>query len=322
MGAEPPPLMSFPIEVDHPLVPLWPHFEHDLINILGASPVSWSALEVFRRRRSLEPSNVDDTTVIITANKDDEQAWSDLQTEIEGYLKNQGQATLQVEMIDGVVTRCGSGDMPDCEYTMEPTGGAGVGVAGVDWTSGTFGGYVLLTRKGHASLKCVLTCHHVLRPTRKDSKLSSEPPPTYDPVLDMKGHHHKGVVVDGQDNVTMLVDQPNFGDHTANLERSRQARDSYQEQIKEIEKKRDAGFDSTKLRLGETRLKQAVESTRETDQIARRFDRVFGHTFATSGYIHAHTGCVLDWGLILVRTSRLGRNIVSLHCLHCSLSSF
>lgn len=143
---------------------------------------------------------------------------------------------------------------------------------------------MLLTRKGHASLNCALTSHHVLRPTRKDTKLSSEPPPTYDPVLDMKDHYHKGVVVEGQGNVTMLVDQPSLVDYTAKLGLWQK------EQIKEIEEECDAGFDSTKLRLGETRLKQAVESMRETDQIPRGFDRAFGHTFATSGYIHAHTG--------------------------------
>lgn len=104
--------MTFTIDTDHPLVPLWPRSEHDPVDLLDASPVSWSALEVFRRRRTLQPSDVDDTTVIVTAIKRDEQAWSDLQTDIEEYLMNQAQPALQVEMIDGAISRYASGETP------------------------------------------------------------------------------------------------------------------------------------------------------------------------------------------------------------------
>lgn len=101
----PAPLLTFAIKADHPLLPLWPGLERDLIDLLVASPVSWSALEVFHRRRTVQPSNEDDTTVIVTATKQDEQAWSDLHREIREYLNNQGQSALRLEMIDGTIRR-------------------------------------------------------------------------------------------------------------------------------------------------------------------------------------------------------------------------
>ncbi len=314
--APPSPLKTFAIEPDHPLLPLWPRLERDLIDLLDASPVPWSALEVFHRRCTVQSSNENDTTVIVTAMKQAEPAWLKLQTSIREYLNNQGQSALQVEMIDGVISRCASDKTIDCEYILKPSGGVSVGVTGLDWSSGTFGGYLLLKRKGHASLPCAVTCHHVLRPTRKHTKTPSEPAPTYDPILDEKFHYHKGVVVDNENNDTMLVDQPSLGDHTAALERSKLNIDDYQERIKKTEEERDAGYSSSKLKVKLARLQEAVSIMRETYLIAQSFDRVFGHIFATSGYIHASTGCALDWGLIAVQTSRLGQNTVcSKHCL-------
>jgi len=254
--------MTFAIKTDHPLVPLWPRFKHDLIDLLDASPVFWSALEVFCRRRTLQPSDVDDTTVVVTAVKQDEQAWSDLQLDIEEYLMNQGQPALQVEIIDGAISRYASGETPGSEYTMEPSGGASVGVTGVDWKSGIFGGYLRLTQKGHALLDCTITCHHVLRPTREEDHTTapSEPPPQYDPVLDRRGHFHKAVLMGSEENATLLVDQPSLGDHIRYLKRSETAIDTYQEQIKKTEKERDAGFDSSNLRRRLSRMQELVAS--------------------------------------------------------------
>lgn len=150
----------------------------------------------------------------------------------------------------------------------------------------------------------------------KHTKTLGKPAPTYDPIFDGKFHGRKGVVVDSENNDTMLVDQPSLGEHTAALERLRLNVDDYQERIKKTEEERDAGYSSSKLKVKLARLQEAVSIMRETYLIAQSFDRVFGHIFATSGYIGASTGCALDWGLIVVQSSRLGQNIVcSKHCL-------
>lgn len=159
-----------------------------------------------------------------------------------------------------------------------------------------------LTQKGHASLDCAITCHHVLRPTREEDHTTapSEPPPQYDPVLDKRGHFHRAVLMDSQ---------PSLKDHMRYLERSQKAVDSYHEQIKKAEKERDAGFDSSNLRRRLSRMQEFVASMITTSKIPKQFDRVFGHTLATSGYIRACAGCLLDWGLVVVRPSRLGQNV-------------
>lgn len=72
----------------------------------ASAPITWSALEVFRRRRTLEPiPGVEDTTVVVTASKRDERSWSLLRTGIEEILRAHGQGHLQVELIDGAIWR-------------------------------------------------------------------------------------------------------------------------------------------------------------------------------------------------------------------------
>lgn len=44
--------------------------------------------------------------------------------------------------------------------------GSSLGVAGLDWSSGTLGGYINLSNTSQDPVSCALTCHHVLRPTR------------------------------------------------------------------------------------------------------------------------------------------------------------
>ena len=68
--SSPPPsplLLTFPIEPEHPLIPLWQPIRKEVLETLEASPLPWSALEVLRRRRTMEPTDEDDTTMLVTA---------------------------------------------------------------------------------------------------------------------------------------------------------------------------------------------------------------------------------------------------------------
>ncbi len=62
-------IRSFAIEPDHPLIPHWEALRREIEAALEASTIVWSALEVLRRRSTVEPTDKDkdDTTIIITA---------------------------------------------------------------------------------------------------------------------------------------------------------------------------------------------------------------------------------------------------------------
>lgn len=170
----PPPLLTFPIESGHPLIPLWQPIRKEILETLRLSPLSWSALEVLRRRRTMEPRDEEDTTVVVTARNVDELAWDTLKIAIKNICRRHNQSHLKVELIDGVVSRGVTLSFP---YRQEPSNGSSVGVSGLKWASGSFGGYFELVDEDGNVFNCALSCHHVLRPTKKPlrSSTSSEP---------------------------------------------------------------------------------------------------------------------------------------------------
>lgn len=62
-----------------------------------------------------------DTTVMAFALKQAERAWSDLEIKIREYLNNQGQSALHVGMIGGVISRCASDKIIDCDVVNDET---------------------------------------------------------------------------------------------------------------------------------------------------------------------------------------------------------
>lgn len=316
----PPSIKTFPIERDHPLLPFWPSLEKDLLGMLQASaPNAWSGLEVFRRRVELEPvPGVEDTTVVVTASKRDERSWSLLRAGIEDILRDHGQGHLQVELIDGVISRWRSNSDEDGQrgekggYAQRPSGGVGIGVSGLDGSGGTLGGYVLLSAgAGKNPVTCALTCHHVLRPTRQCARKADEAAPAYDAELDRLGHHHAAVPFNGLDgNSELSVDQPSVQDHLRTLETFTETLTFYQKLVADLQERMDNG-------MGSDKVERALQKTREKEGFLEKardelsgFKRGFGHVLATSGYATAPEGCLLDWVLVAVSDRRVGKNVI------------
>lgn len=304
-----PPMRSFAIEPDHPLVPKWLPIRNNIEAALDRSPIRWYALEVFRRRRYVERSNHDDTTVVITANRQGDTGghWDALETTVREICRAHGQDKLNVELVDGTICHFAAGIY--LEYDLTPAIGSSLGVAGVGWSSGTLGGYVNLSHPDKETIHCGLTCHHVLRPTKslKSSQSPSMTAVSYDPTLDQEGVYHPAVKKpDGK----YLIEQPSLSDHTEAQKALKVQLADVERRIQRYEEKLEMGMNSANVRQG---LKSTQESRADYERLLSKrhsFNRDFGHVWTTSGYQVADRGCALDWGLVRVNKERTGLNQV------------
>ena len=305
-------MRTFAIEPNHPLVQSWATLHDDIQAVLEQQSLSypWRAIEVFRRRRTLRPSpeGIDDTTVLVTIEKgadDDHRAI--LARSIKAICGTHGQPTLQVEVLEGLITRLAS---PMHPHTKSATPGSSIGVAGLDWSSGTLGGYVTLRSSStEERVLCALTCHHVLRPTRIIKPAASSPPPSppYDSKLDVVGCYHPAIE---KPDPSLKVQQPSTADHHTACEALTSQLAETDAKIVRHEENLEMGMESA---AGQRGLEVARER-RETYQRLRAeidsFDRNLGHVWATSGYRTAAAGCAIDWGLVRVDKRREGYNEV------------
>lgn len=306
-------LRTFPIEHDHPLIPLWPPIEKDLLNLLDARQVKWSGLEVFRRRNTIEPaSGTDDTTVVVTATKESEPEWNEFKAALEAVIFQHRQYSLKVEMVEGIISRWRTSSSEGGGHPTRPPGGTSIGIAGIDWSSGTMGGYVRLTDGSTgSSLLCALSCHHVLRPTRKSAPAPDEAAPAYNPRLNLVDRYHEAVPMGREGaNTKLTVDQPSLQDHLEALRENEAAQIDVDVRISHVQELMDEGRASEVQQGRLMRMKEDRDALKRTYTELQTFSRKFGHILATSGYTTAPEGCLLDWGLIAVEEERRGQNVV------------
>lgn len=157
-----PRILSFAIAPDHPVVAIWPALRDDILAVFEQFQVHWSALNVFHRRREVT-SQKDDATILINALFTEEEDWYETKAAIFALCQKHYQPGLQVELINGMISRLGG--QADEEYKTIPDTGSSTGPAGVDWASGTLGGFLQLRRPTDSPMTCGITCHHVLRPS-------------------------------------------------------------------------------------------------------------------------------------------------------------
>lgn len=289
-------MRSFPVEPEHPLVRNWRPLRNDIEATMKRMGVPWCALEVFRRRHTLERSEEDDTTVLITVRQQDTRQWEVLQSTVRGLCLAHGQPTLNVELIEGSVHRFGSG--LDLAYESRPPMGSSLGTQGYDG-SGTLGGYVRLRSSSKDDLWCALTCHHVVCPNSilNGKEITSFPDPITKPDEALK------------------VEQPSHNDNSETLEVLTTHIESVKGRIHNYQTEREMGIWNEVRSLG---LERALETLAQYEDLlttASKFDRSFGHVWATSGYRVADQGCSLDWGLVHMHADRKGYNTVSLEIL-------
>lgn len=304
-----PPMRTFAIEPNHPLVPKWIPLRDEIEAALDRSPIRWYAIEVFRRRRHIEKTQHDDTTVVITAKRHDEIAdhWDTLKTTVQEICRAHGEDSLKVELIDGVIGHFAVGIY--LEYDKVPTIGSSLGVTGVSWSNETLGGFVSLTKAEEKTIYCGLSCHHVLRPTktRNSSQNASRTVIAYDPSLDQEGVYHPAVQ---KADDKFLIEQPSLSDYSKAQEELQVQLTDVERRLHQYQEKLEIGMDSASVRQG---LKSTQETQAEYKRLLsdrRIFNRDFGHVWATSGYRVADRGCALDWGLVHVNENRKGLNKV------------
>lgn len=308
------PIRTFAIEPDHPLVERWAPI-HDAIKAALEQQSHlhhWCAIEVFHRRHTLKPSpeGTEDTTVMITMKEGtDANHQAVLMKSIKNICNAHNQPALQVEIVEGSITRLAS---TTHLHEREPMVGSSIGVAGLDWSSGTLGPYVAVQLSPtEEPFCCALTCHHVLRPTRHTKPVTTSTtealPLPYDSELDVVGCYHLAI---DRPNPSLRVQQPSAADHEA-------ARRTLKDQLAETdvtiathEKEIEMGMQS-RLHL------RGLETARRRHQTYQRllaeidaFECGLGHVWATSGYRVAAFGCAVDWGLVQMDEKRVGSNEV------------
>lgn len=209
--------------------------------------------------------------MVVTAVKHNEQSWSLLKARIEKILRDHDQGHLQVELIDGVIGWWRSNDDGDGQqgqkdgYAQRPSGGVGIGVSGLDWSGGTLGGYIVLSAgAGNDPVTCALTCHHVLRPTRKCARTAEEPTPAYDAEPDHLNYYHTAVPFNGlYGNSELSVDQPSLQDHLHTLKSYINTLTFYQMLVGDLQKKIDDG-------MGSQRVERALQNAKEQQGSLKR----------------------------------------------------
>lgn len=293
---------SFAIEQNHPLIPIWPKLRHDILAILEAGVYEWSALEVFRRRYHYECPSVDDTTVIVTAKKDDERSWTELAASIHRTCCKHGQTQLWVELVDGKVARFGTSL---ADYAVKARMGSSIGLHGNDSETGTMGGYLLLKKAGSDDAFCALTCHHTLCPQQQGEA---------EPAASLVG------VMKPDEN--LRIEQPGGMDHIDAMKKHEAGLNDTEKDIREKKNEIDQGIVSERAFQYIAIAEEHKCIWEEQLAAAQNFDRRFGHVFATSGHRKAAEGMALDWGLVLVNEARKGQNRVSDSLIQVSLNAY
>lgn len=299
-------MRTFAIERGHPLLRVWVSLRDAIEVALADSPVEWCGIEAYRRRPTIEPTDEDDATVMITGQRRAESDWLAAERTVLEICAAHGLAALRVELVDGAIDHyvAGGADVGSAIPLM----GSSLSVRGLVWASGTFGGFVNLCAEGQPTVRCGITCHHVVQPTKSpgigDGDLTA-PSPLYDPSLEQVGVDHPAVASENQD---LRIQQPSADE----LQKIRAAyiteMKSLDENITKCEGDLEMGLGS-EIGLATVRRRRALyeELLAELD----RNDPDFGHVFATSGYGVAEIGCALDWALVRVPNHRTGSNMVS-----------
>ena len=160
------PILTFPIEEDHPLIPAWHSIKLAIFQYFQSTKIDWTALKVFRHQATSRPS-VEDTTILLTITGDEQDVdAADNNSQLQRIwerifticLEN-GHGYVHVETIYGRLYRNVSLDLP-----FEKRGQLGVSI-GTGNSSGTLGEYVALSIGNNPPKVYELTCHHVVQPT-------------------------------------------------------------------------------------------------------------------------------------------------------------
>lgn len=97
--------MTFAIEAENPLIPLWPLLRVDVLAVLKERSYRWCALDVLRRRRTVEPTDEDDTTIMVTGQWVDKKQQQEAESLIREKCIAHGLPNLRVEIVEGKIWR-------------------------------------------------------------------------------------------------------------------------------------------------------------------------------------------------------------------------
>ena len=280
----PPPIRSFAIESNHPLIAHWPALRADLLATLDQSGIAWTALNVLRRRRTLEPSDADDTTIVVTTHILDAQQGQMAQERLKGICAQHHQPQLHVELLPGVVRRLGLVEPVDEPYQRPPVMGSSLGPRGVDWASGTMGPVLMLSCAQEPPLACILTCHHVLRPSDVGANCASSDASSgaigdagsknaCHPACNKRACYHGSICVPQPDQV---VDQPSQKRHDAVLTYYDREIQSRKMAIIESEQDMALGRGGRNMERGLKRQKQGLATYQELATHRESFERRLG----------------------------------------------
>ncbi|KAM5439785.1 hypothetical protein MferCBS31731_004195 [Microsporum ferrugineum] len=292
-GVVPLDVLTFAVSSNHPIVARWDDVSTYTIEQLDRLNIPWVAVECFQRRQEEEESeDRDDTTVIITV-----QEFPKETNEIEKLLQtvHEYSGGLFVEMSIGQI-RCDAPEIkPESEaakgreqrppYASKPPMGGSVGVAGIDWSTGTFGGYLELLKHGQPAKICGLTCHHVVAK-------SDVPVRNFEAIAGDAGKQIK-------------IQHPSLGDHNRTLSSLESAIDMYTGYQSVY--KHDCDPDPrTKTKID--KLNQKMDLCIAAKSQATSADREIGSVLASSGLRVSADECRLDWALIDLYPERIGMN--------------
>ncbi len=319
-------IRTFPIEEGDPIITFWETIRVEVHHILEHANLKWNSLSILHRRQTIQRTMFD-TTLVITAERNEwgsdweealrkchEKTAYGLKGDIRGlWIELRAQKFSRVA--DSVPTEPEPSLVEIHEHNERPAIGKSIGVTALPWSSGTMGGFVEIknTTGSTEAMVCVLTNHHVARPTKKPSD-EPEAAVKYDLRLDEIGRFHAAVTPGS--SPPLPVSQPSYQDHERTLRLYEGQIREQSSEVKTLQVRADTGDKRSKKQL--LLVKASLEKLEKEYERVSHFDLDFGKVWASSGYIKsARTGGGLDWALVQVRKDRIGHNLVRCHlCSH------
>ncbi len=97
------PMRTFAVERGHPVIAVWPALRDAIVSTLEERKFHLSTIQVFRRRRTLIPTDEDDTTVMLLGQWPDENVRQAIELIVREKCVALGQPNLRIEINEGEV---------------------------------------------------------------------------------------------------------------------------------------------------------------------------------------------------------------------------
>ncbi|OAX78416.1 hypothetical protein ACJ72_07276, partial [Emergomyces africanus] len=303
---------TFPVLATDKIYSKWSDLSARICELVGME--GWLSLECFRRGTDPNHQN-NPPTVILTIPLDSPKTWKGERDQITSLLDAEGLQDVAVEVLRSYVWRVtdglGSVVLPDHAWEQKAQLGMSIGPHGSDIRGSTFGGFVQLLHPTTKQWNTFgLTCYHCVEQEqgKDDSSGLSE---------DTKKWREQGITINEAEIANIRVDMPALKDHLGRMNMINEMETEWMElplrnrvQFARANNEFVIPSDEIAYRRTEAEMNQSIAIKDKAERFFATGNALLGNVFAASGYRMTRSPGrrQLDWALIQVVSSRIGKN--------------